>query len=240
MGILQDSLRQEVLQQVLQLQVREEVRNLQLLSRGEWPCCFVFLPSCLYLWVFVCVGVNASWGTREQESQTNRRQIRMKQSEIMLWHTWSQTPKLNCCGFTDRSFRCVALAPNDDFSDLFCYSAIGKLLWLTYRFVSCGLLPVNMCLLGCAESFVFSLHVCGFMHEWPWSFKVKMFSFLCIALILVPVFLRPCLCCTFHLDYYYRTYFLIKFNIQNLKSGNTYFNICNMKKSYLMMVSTRF
>lgn len=83
MGILQDSLRQEVLQQVLQLQVREEVRNLQLLSRGEWPCCFVFLPSCLYLWVFVCVWVNALWGTREQESQTNKCQIRMKQSEIM-------------------------------------------------------------------------------------------------------------------------------------------------------------
>ncbi|XP_029105654.1 sterile alpha motif domain-containing protein 10-like isoform X1 [Scleropages formosus] len=35
MGIVQETLRQEVLQQVLQLQVREEVRNLQLLSRGE-------------------------------------------------------------------------------------------------------------------------------------------------------------------------------------------------------------
>ncbi|KAJ8016066.1 hypothetical protein DPEC_G00003290 [Dallia pectoralis] len=35
MGIVQEPLRQEVLQQVLQLQVREEVRNLQLLSRGE-------------------------------------------------------------------------------------------------------------------------------------------------------------------------------------------------------------
>ncbi|KAK1801601.1 hypothetical protein P4O66_004560 [Electrophorus voltai] len=34
MGILQDTLRQEVLQQVLQLQVREEVRYLQLLSQG--------------------------------------------------------------------------------------------------------------------------------------------------------------------------------------------------------------
>ncbi|CAB1329247.1 unnamed protein product [Coregonus sp. 'balchen'] len=34
MGIVQETLRQEVLQQVLQLQVREEVRNLQLLSRG--------------------------------------------------------------------------------------------------------------------------------------------------------------------------------------------------------------
>ncbi|CAL8276738.1 unnamed protein product [Boreogadus saida] len=33
MGIVQEGLRQEVLQQVLQLQVREEVRNLQLLSR---------------------------------------------------------------------------------------------------------------------------------------------------------------------------------------------------------------
>ncbi|KAK5616761.1 Sterile alpha motif domain-containing protein 10 [Crenichthys baileyi] len=36
MGIVQDSLRQEVLQQVLQLQVREEVRNLQLLSRTSF------------------------------------------------------------------------------------------------------------------------------------------------------------------------------------------------------------
>ncbi|CAB1451949.1 unnamed protein product [Pleuronectes platessa] len=35
MGIVQETLRQEVLQQVLQLQVREEVRNLQLLSRSE-------------------------------------------------------------------------------------------------------------------------------------------------------------------------------------------------------------
>uniref|UniRef100_A0A3B3C0J2 Sterile alpha motif domain containing 10b n=1 Tax=Oryzias melastigma TaxID=30732 RepID=A0A3B3C0J2_ORYME len=36
MGIVQETLRQEVLQQVLQLQVREEVRNLQLLSRSEY------------------------------------------------------------------------------------------------------------------------------------------------------------------------------------------------------------
>ncbi|KAF7209979.1 transcript variant X1 [Nothobranchius furzeri] len=36
MGIVQDTLRQEVLQQVLQLQVREEVRNLQLLSRASF------------------------------------------------------------------------------------------------------------------------------------------------------------------------------------------------------------
>lgn len=36
MGIVQETLRQEVLQQVLQLQVREEVRNLQLLSRSKW------------------------------------------------------------------------------------------------------------------------------------------------------------------------------------------------------------
>ncbi|MGH0136143.1 UNVERIFIED_CONTAM: hypothetical protein FKN15_009783, partial [Acipenser sinensis] len=35
MGIVQETLRQEVLQQVLQLQVREEVRNLQLLSQGK-------------------------------------------------------------------------------------------------------------------------------------------------------------------------------------------------------------
>ncbi|XP_063765821.1 sterile alpha motif domain-containing protein 10 isoform X1 [Eleginops maclovinus] len=36
MGIVQETLRQEVLQQVLQLQVREEVRNLQLLSRTSF------------------------------------------------------------------------------------------------------------------------------------------------------------------------------------------------------------
>uniref|UniRef100_H2ZU82 Sterile alpha motif domain containing 10 n=1 Tax=Latimeria chalumnae TaxID=7897 RepID=H2ZU82_LATCH len=36
MGIAQESQRQEVLQQVLQLQVREEVRNLQLLSQGTY------------------------------------------------------------------------------------------------------------------------------------------------------------------------------------------------------------
>uniref|UniRef100_A0A8C8R833 Sterile alpha motif domain containing 10 n=1 Tax=Pelusios castaneus TaxID=367368 RepID=A0A8C8R833_9SAUR len=35
MGITHESQRQEVLQQVLQLQVREEVRNLQLLSQGK-------------------------------------------------------------------------------------------------------------------------------------------------------------------------------------------------------------
>ena len=38
MGIVQETLRQEVLQQVLQLQVREEVRNLQLLSRSKEEC----------------------------------------------------------------------------------------------------------------------------------------------------------------------------------------------------------
>lgn len=35
MGIAHEAQRQEVLQQVLQLQVREEVRNLQLLSQGK-------------------------------------------------------------------------------------------------------------------------------------------------------------------------------------------------------------
>lgn len=35
MGIAHEAQRQEVLQQVLQLQVREEVRNLQLLSQGR-------------------------------------------------------------------------------------------------------------------------------------------------------------------------------------------------------------
>ncbi|XP_074981066.1 sterile alpha motif domain-containing protein 12 isoform X2 [Caretta caretta] len=35
MGIAQESLRQHILQQVLQLKVREEVRNLQLLTQGD-------------------------------------------------------------------------------------------------------------------------------------------------------------------------------------------------------------
>lgn len=35
MGILQENQRQHVLQQVLQLKVREEVRNLQLLTQGN-------------------------------------------------------------------------------------------------------------------------------------------------------------------------------------------------------------
>ncbi|KAM6216087.1 sterile alpha motif domain-containing protein 12 [Rhynchocyon petersi] len=35
MGIAQENLRQHILQQVLQLKVREEVRNLQLLTQGE-------------------------------------------------------------------------------------------------------------------------------------------------------------------------------------------------------------
>lgn len=35
MGLVQETLRQELLQQVLQLQVQEEGRNLQLLSRGQ-------------------------------------------------------------------------------------------------------------------------------------------------------------------------------------------------------------
>ncbi|KAL4630638.1 sterile alpha motif domain-containing protein 10-like [Arapaima gigas] len=39
MGIQQEVLRQELFHQVLQLQVREEVRNLQLLSQGEMRCC---------------------------------------------------------------------------------------------------------------------------------------------------------------------------------------------------------
>lgn len=40
MGIAQESLRQHILQQVLQLKVREEVRNLQLLTQG-----ILLLPS---------------------------------------------------------------------------------------------------------------------------------------------------------------------------------------------------
>lgn len=54
MGIVQETLRQEVLQQVLQLQVREEVRNLQLLSRSKServsePWQFVSVGNCVVL-----------------------------------------------------------------------------------------------------------------------------------------------------------------------------------------------
>ncbi|XP_044311497.1 sterile alpha motif domain-containing protein 10 [Varanus komodoensis] len=45
MGITHESQRQEVLQQVLQLQVREEVHNLQLLSQ-ETSCCALAENSC--------------------------------------------------------------------------------------------------------------------------------------------------------------------------------------------------
>lgn len=38
MGLVQETFRQELLQQVLQLQVQEEGRNLQLLSRGMAGC----------------------------------------------------------------------------------------------------------------------------------------------------------------------------------------------------------
>lgn len=38
MGLVQETLRQELLQQVLQLQLQEEGRNLQLLSRGDGVC----------------------------------------------------------------------------------------------------------------------------------------------------------------------------------------------------------
>ena len=36
MGLAQEAQRQEVLQQLLHLQVREEGRSLQLLSQGQW------------------------------------------------------------------------------------------------------------------------------------------------------------------------------------------------------------
>uniref|UniRef100_A0A8C3L545 Sterile alpha motif domain containing 12 n=1 Tax=Chrysolophus pictus TaxID=9089 RepID=A0A8C3L545_CHRPC len=46
MGIAQESLRQHILQQVLQLKVREEVRNLQLLTQGHVP-----VPDATALWL---------------------------------------------------------------------------------------------------------------------------------------------------------------------------------------------
>lgn len=45
MGLVQETLRQELLQQVLQLQVQEEGRNLQLLSRGECVSVCVFTTT---------------------------------------------------------------------------------------------------------------------------------------------------------------------------------------------------
>ncbi|XP_054672322.1 sterile alpha motif domain-containing protein 12 isoform X2 [Grus americana] len=47
MGIAQESLRQHILQQVLQLKVREEVRNLQLLTQGH--VYFFFLRDALQI-----------------------------------------------------------------------------------------------------------------------------------------------------------------------------------------------
>lgn len=67
MGIAQENLRQHILQQVLQLKVREEVRNLQLLTQGT-PLFLVGgwkgiregcrramekLSLCLFLWHFL-------------------------------------------------------------------------------------------------------------------------------------------------------------------------------------------
>lgn len=54
MGIVQETLRQEVLQQVLQLQVREEVRNLQLLSRSKYRD-VVSVCVTSYIFVHLCV-----------------------------------------------------------------------------------------------------------------------------------------------------------------------------------------
>lgn len=42
MGLVQETLRQELLQQVLQLQVQEEGRNLQLLSRSHGAFAVIF------------------------------------------------------------------------------------------------------------------------------------------------------------------------------------------------------
>ncbi|XP_067324351.1 sterile alpha motif domain-containing protein 10 isoform X3 [Anolis sagrei] len=52
MGIIHESQRQEVLQQVLQLQVREEVRNLQLLSQASLCLSPHFNPSLLIAFLF--------------------------------------------------------------------------------------------------------------------------------------------------------------------------------------------
>lgn len=45
MGLVQETLRQELLQQVLQLQVQEEGRNLQLLSRSHGAAAAVLTPK---------------------------------------------------------------------------------------------------------------------------------------------------------------------------------------------------
>lgn len=51
MGLVQETLRQELLQQVLQLQVQEEGRNLQLLSRSHGALAAVFTPGGSSLWL---------------------------------------------------------------------------------------------------------------------------------------------------------------------------------------------
>ncbi|KAK0155626.1 Sterile alpha motif domain-containing protein 10 [Merluccius polli] len=50
MGLVQETLRQDLLQQVLQLQVQEEGRNLQLLSRGEEGTPAMRVCGRAYLW----------------------------------------------------------------------------------------------------------------------------------------------------------------------------------------------
>ena len=55
MGLVQETLRQELLQQVLQLQVQEEGRNLQLLSRGVFVCVCLCVCACVFVCVCGCV-----------------------------------------------------------------------------------------------------------------------------------------------------------------------------------------
>lgn len=136
MGIVQDSLRQEVLQQVLQLQVREEVRNLQLLSRSKWPYSFL-----LWLLYFVSFG-----GGNNKEREIGLRLFKWEETAkdhaFLLWHMWSGPHKAAVWGFIDgiSGFAACLLI------DRFCYQAIKK----KAQIISEGLTLCKMILLNTA------------------------------------------------------------------------------------------
>lgn len=91
MGIAHEAQRQEVLQQVLQLQVQEEVRNLQLLSQGragrrpsgERGCGAKPWGGCVPL-ATIWMGEECLGGHQSQRHQT----MLLVQVQPMLWVGW--------------------------------------------------------------------------------------------------------------------------------------------------------
>ncbi|KAM6457812.1 sterile alpha motif domain-containing protein 12 isoform 2-T2 [Liasis olivaceus] len=82
MGIAQESLRQHILQQVLQLKVREEVRNLQLLTQGHIPR-VEHMQSMLH---FQCTHAHAHThkGTTRMENRSTQRNYFVTQKKMHL------------------------------------------------------------------------------------------------------------------------------------------------------------